>query len=1620
MLIYAENKYKVEIIDNAKEGEFVLAFKEKPEDLVFHLLRALGFVDRSLGKEFVQSYDAELRIFADQFQKAISRGCFPKFIPYEAAFEQSEQSINNFDFSIVSVQYRDSKGSTQEYEFLIFERIKSRRNSLAYLIAFLKHGDDLMEVKTSYRVRRKEALKLFKKGEYVVQLPQPFGAGCPPLYAPEQAGAQYEITSTNTLSEARLEVGETNGENQRTNISLNARSNVRANAGLNEEVEVESNPTAPQVSEEINMGLNAGANVSANVSANEGLPQGINEGLNRRSNGALNDQLAEVKPDTKRLPAPPASKGKFLPPENLSEQIQLKQITLSGSVISDDQNENQIFDNWSSANEQLQQMIGQFPNAHYRITWVDGFEINGRMDLEPADYFKESQDLLSKHLEYFYWNLSKSEANPIIPAESITFAQKLLSDYTLTDLPRHSKEKVVQKENDPIQKEKAAVQKKSGEQVARPEQLAPIAQPYTEIYMRLHEVIPDAIKHIEEGKTYQRSKVEGFMDLIFEFLYQDEEERYIISLSHYFEQEGDLVADPDMEIRIDPTLQTAEALSYQDQGIYQQVYHTEDDTIKVNPVHKKQLNRFLKQWLKNLIDQGHLIDLSTVVPEKEKEEKESKINTEQETNEPLTDSIELFDFHEAEFNQAVQEKDREIAYDKLMQMETLLREKFKPDYITRILPLIAKSLIKYKLKKEKYSFQSTLTHPSFVKKLSDNFWKFLAGEQKSIALPKKISWDAYPYDLGLQNLLKDFPEEAENPDYRGVLFDEYGIMATDIICLIFLARPTDGKHGYFCMTRKCWEKQGYNWKAVKDRQKALLKKGHGNFYNKYLSYQTQLREKHHIIVSVNTADLYQKLQLIQKYFLHYPDQAVLLKFEKEFLPLNVYKLSKVLKAMIQLGHQELDLCYRDKKSNLTLVPEGNADLVPSYQTDFALLMPIVFENSPQKGSLYYDTGSQSIQTIGIEPIQEEIATNQSKRATTGVPVQSITLSETVFQEEPMEHYFENWVKADGYFQRLLPYIQNSGSYITLSVLWDNGMELDQLKVFANLPYLLYHEKPVLGGIAASLLLHQIHLGEGRIPGEKKNDQADLPTLHDSLQTLDFGGDINFMTHKQKPKIPIQSINIESGTSKRLNTRSYQPWEVFAKASGQLESAGALIGKEEKINLSLHWVDGKVIQSAISPIHIPSKVNDKFWVDWINEQAGKDALPYQKSDGDALLEVSEVNPSKKTVFYEKLLSAYQRESDDQSDSISIDGITYQRERLLKVLTEQLFSLPQDQWKKILTNYAKQFKLLDQFQFIGQSKAKAPAALERLETKAQDVLRSSLLSVGEHSSGNRLLFIIQAVGNLDHQMVDLPRSIEKSTETDKTGSTAPTAGKRLKLNQEIEAFIDQKKKENGLLTPKEIEWIGKYSGYGGIHTESPNPGSLYEYYTPLPLIKKMWDLTYHFGYEGGDVLEPAAGNGRFLTYAPKDSRVVAYEINPYAAFICQKTYPHAIVYKQAFESLFFEGNRHLKGNFTIAPFQLIIGNPPYGEFKGKYAGMGERKYTIASEYDQYFITRGLDVLSPGGLLVYLISSYFLNSKKAYQKVKKKIAEKAELIYALRLPNGSVDYTDVGTDIIIFKKR
>ena len=217
--------------------------------------------------------------------------------------------------------------------------------------------------------------------------------------------------------------------------------------------------------------------------------------------------------------------------------------------------------------------------------------------------------------------------------------------------------------------------------------------------------------------------------------------------------------------------------------------------------------------------------------------------------------------------------------------------------------------------------------------------------------------------------------------------------------------------------------------------------------------------------------------------------------------------------------------------------------------------------------------------------------------------------------------------------------------------------------------------------------------------------------------------------------------------------------------------------------------------------------------------------------------------------------------------------------------------------------------------------------------------------------------------------------------------------------------------GEITEEVLEAANQYKTGG---TEKAGRGILDEYYTSsqiVDLVKSLFD----FPATSLKVLEPAVGAGNFIYALPDIGKhdITAHEINDTTARIAKIFHQNAKVFTTSFEENFIDERGNAK-EFT-SDYDLVIGNPPYGDHRGKYRGLGEEKKI--SRYEEYFMKRGIDVLKDGGILAMVVPSGFLQGGSTVAK--EAITLNAELVDAFRLPNGVFEGTDVGTDIVVFKK-
>ena len=272
----------------------------------------------------------------------------------------------------------------------------------------------------------------------------------------------------------------------------------------------------------------------------------------------------------------------------------------------------------------------------------------------------------------------------------------------------------------------------------------------------------------------------------------------------------------------------------------------------------------------------------------------------------------------------------------------------------------------------------------------------------------------------------------------------------------------------------------------------------------------------------------------------------------------------------------------------------------------------------------------------------------------------------------------------------------------------------------------------------------------------------------------------------------------------------------------------------------------------------------------------------------------------------------------------------------------------------------------------------------------------------------------------------KALEDAKQYENTSPEIPANFHKLnphQLNTAIEKFIDSVDK-NKKLTDKELDFITRYEGSGGLVKHgATGRGILNEFYTPDWLADMVWKLARAHGFTGGTVLEPSCGTGRLLVPAPEKFQCVGFEINKYSAFIAQKRFTEITIHNLFFEQAFMEPpryNKRMKGISTWLkeyPFSLVIGNPPYGKYHNEYSTFFKNPKMLQVEL--MFFYYGLQLLRPGGLLIYVVSSAVLRNGIKYYDVKKEIGKLADIVDAYRLPP-VFEHSEVPTDIIVLKRK
>ena len=274
-----------------------------------------------------------------------------------------------------------------------------------------------------------------------------------------------------------------------------------------------------------------------------------------------------------------------------------------------------------------------------------------------------------------------------------------------------------------------------------------------------------------------------------------------------------------------------------------------------------------------------------------------------------------------------------------------------------------------------------------------------------------------------------------------------------------------------------------------------------------------------------------------------------------------------------------------------------------------------------------------------------------------------------------------------------------------------------------------------------------------------------------------------------------------------------------------------------------------------------------------------------------------------------------------------------------------------------------------------------------------------------------------------------------ETEESAGKGFAAKEKFRQNVEAIRTLEKIEGENRIATPEEQEILAKYVGWGGLadafdetkanwaseyqelksllsaeEYDSARESTLNAHYTSPVIIKAIYDAMERMGFSKGNILEPAMGIGNFFGMLPEnmqESRLYGVELDGITGRIARQLYPNADVKITGFE----------KTDYPNDFFDVAIGNVPFGQYKVADRAYDKHNFLI----HDYFFAKALDKVRPGGVVAFVTSKGTMDKKSP--EVRKYLAQRAELLGAIRLPNTAFKEnagTEVTSDILFLKKR
>lgn len=264
---------------------------------------------------------------------------------------------------------------------------------------------------------------------------------------------------------------------------------------------------------------------------------------------------------------------------------------------------------------------------------------------------------------------------------------------------------------------------------------------------------------------------------------------------------------------------------------------------------------------------------------------------------------------------------------------------------------------------------------------------------------------------------------------------------------------------------------------------------------------------------------------------------------------------------------------------------------------------------------------------------------------------------------------------------------------------------------------------------------------------------------------------------------------------------------------------------------------------------------------------------------------------------------------------------------------------------------------------------------------------------------------------------------------------TPKEKVRRNIDAIKLLKKLEDENRLANKEEQEILASYVGWGGLpdvfdeskdnwseeynelkeiltdeEYKSARASTLTAFYTPPVVINAIYDTLKSMGVEQANILEPSCGTGNFLGMLPQEmqsSKLYGVELDSISGKIAKQLYQKANIKVQGYE----------KANLPDSFFDIAIGNVPFGDFKVNDKRYDKNNFLI----HDYFFAKTLDKVRPGGVIAFITSKGTMD--KASPEVRKYLAQRADLLGAIRLPDNTFTKnagTKVTSDIIFLQKR